>query len=99
MPSDQVKSINFLADLVQRNYAEQDALITWLRSREVKAMSSRQRKLHLAILKCETRRAEKEEGFDLAALSIGLRERIQDSMEAGKHTTKHGNIGLSIMFS
>ncbi len=77
----QVKSINTLADLVQRYYAEEDALIGWLRSPEVKAMDERHKQLHLVLLKCETRRVESEEGFDLAALSVGLRERIQEVRE------------------
>ena len=83
MPASQVKSTNFLADLLQRFYAEQDHLIGLLRSPGFKSRSERERQVPLVMLKIEKAKAEKEfECFDMAAPKVGLTERVQEALIA-----------------
>ena len=76
VPPSEVKSVNLLADLVQRFYSEQAALIGQLRSPDSQDASKKQWLLPLVLLSVEWWRAEQEEWFDIGAMSIGLFERI-----------------------
>ena len=69
----EMTSVNLLADLVQRFHAEQDALISALRR---PASSPQQRWLPLVLLKLDSERVEMEQLFDVAALGVGLLERL-----------------------
>ena len=81
VPPDSVSSINLLADLQYRYYAEQDCLIGQLRSHDSRGLSVTDKLLHLVLMRIETRRAEVEEWFDQGALSIGLYERAMGVVE------------------
>ncbi|CAH1784103.1 unnamed protein product [Owenia fusiformis] len=72
------KAQNPLADLHNRLYYEQEALIEWLRTPEIKKMSERQRKIEIVRLNHQTLLAERAYLFDNAALTVGLSERVRD---------------------
>ena len=76
LPASRVPSTNILADLVKRAYAEQDAMISRIRSRD---LTTPERLVPEVLLRLERRRALRTEGTDVGMLSVGLLERGIDA--------------------
>ena len=70
--------MNLLADLTNRFYMEQDALIGWMKSCDVRSDDS---KVVMAIINNECARVDAEQDFRIAAMSTGLLERVIDSLQ------------------
>ncbi|XP_013408861.1 trichohyalin [Lingula anatina] len=79
-PEAESKVSNPLAELQQRFFNEQHALIHWLRA-DGQNLSLRRRLLHLLSLKRETYLIKKEDDFRRSALVLGLVERSQEARE------------------
>ena len=76
VPTEEVKTTNLLADLLQRFYVEQDALIGWIRSPDHKVKGQVEQQLPLVMVQLENLYTAHEEDFEVAALAVGLVERI-----------------------
>ena len=74
------KSLNLLADLVQRQQAEQEGMIKLHRSLAQDTTSEQAKLLPIVLVKVEKSLAKKEDWFDLGALSVGLFERINEAL-------------------
>ncbi|XP_053377355.1 trichohyalin-like isoform X2 [Mercenaria mercenaria] len=79
-PIDNNKIVNLLADLVPRFDNEQEYLLSWLHSPEAKSLSLRMKRMRIVEIKIEAYRVEVEEDFETATLSIGLMERVKDTL-------------------
>ena len=75
-----MRSTNILADLVQRFYAEQDHLISQLRSMGADA-SEQVKELPLVLLRLEIQHLKLDEWFDIGALGLGLMERVKETVK------------------
>ena len=67
-----------LADLTNRFYMEQDALIGWMKSCDLSADHS---KVVMAVIRHENARVDSEVDFRIAAMSVGLLERVIDALQ------------------
>ena len=72
-----VKTTNILADINSRFYAEQDAVLTSIRSEEEQQRSLAERMVLLSQIHLETKVVSSAASFESAALLCGLMERIQ----------------------
>ncbi|XP_074646022.1 uncharacterized protein LOC141902273 [Tubulanus polymorphus] len=71
------KSVNAFADLQYRYDMEQNALISWLRSPEIRQLETRSMEVMLLRLQMEWKAAETSgEFYESAAIRVGLLERI-----------------------
>ncbi|XP_055999875.1 trichohyalin-like isoform X3 [Ostrea edulis] len=77
---------NVLADLIPRYDEELDVLVMWLNRPETKSLSTKQQRIKILQLKLEMCAAEMEEDFEVAAMFVGLLERVLASHH-GRHAT------------
>lgn len=68
--------VNVLADLIPRYDEELDVLVMWLNKPETKSLSIKQQRIKILQLKLEALAAEMEEDFEVAAMFVGLLERV-----------------------
>ena len=80
-PLSNAKTSNFLAELLQRFYEDQDALIMWLRSATMKNIGERERQFRLLQLHREARVGQGEGRFDAASVVVGFTERWEAGLE------------------
>ena len=80
LPASEVRSVNLLADLVQRFYAEQDHLIGHLRSLSADA-SEQVKELPLVLLRLEIQHSKLEDWFDIGTIGLGLLERVAEVLK------------------
>lgn len=73
------ESVNVLADLIPRYDEELDVLVMWLNKPETKSLSIKQQRIKILQLKLEALAAEMEEDFEVAAMFVGLLERVLSS--------------------
>ncbi|XP_062600408.1 trichohyalin-like [Saccostrea cucullata] len=78
--------VNVLADLIPRYDEELDALVMWLNSPQTKSLNIKQQRIKMLQLKLESCAAEMEEDFEVAAMFVGLLERVLASLH-GRHAT------------
>lgn len=78
--------VNVLADLIPRYDEELDVLVMWLNKPETKSLSIKQQRIKILQLKLEALAAEMEEDFEVAAMFVGLLERVLSS-PSGRHAT------------
>lgn len=71
--------VNVLADLIPRHDEELDVLVMWLNRPETKSLSIKQQRIKILQLKLEAFVAEIEEDFEVAAMFVGLMERVLSS--------------------
>ncbi|XP_022298182.2 uncharacterized protein LOC111107326 isoform X1 [Crassostrea virginica] len=78
--------VNVLADLIPRHDEELDVLVMWLNRPETKSLSIKQQRIKILQLKLEAFVAEIEEDFEVAAMFVGLLERVLSS-PYGRHAS------------
>lgn len=71
--------VNVLVDLIPRYDEELDVLVMWLNKPETKSLSIKQQRIKILQLKLEALAAEMEEDFEVAAMFVGLLERVLSS--------------------
>lgn len=78
---EKLPAINPLADLVLRQETEQNYLLTWLRSSEIKAMTFARRRQGLVKMLLEKLCVEQETDYTCMGYRLGLLERIEAALE------------------
>lgn len=73
------RSMSSLIDLIPRYDEELDVLVMWLNKPETKSLSIKQQRIKILQLKLEALAAEMEEDFEVAAMFVGLLERVLSS--------------------
>lgn len=62
--------------MIPRYDEELDVLVMWLNRPETKSLSTKQQRIKILQLKLEMCAAEMEEDFEVAAMFVGLLERV-----------------------
>ncbi|XP_035826163.1 uncharacterized protein LOC101847194 [Aplysia californica] len=89
------RSINLLADLVPRFDQEQDSLVSWLRSEEVKGSTLRSKHGQLTRIAMEKFAASAERDHETALLFVGLLERIGMALSGRSKSDREKQILLA----
>lgn len=91
--------VNVLADLIPRYDEELDVLVMWLNKPETKSLSIKQQRIKILQLKLEALAAEMEEDFEVAAMFVGLLERVLSSPSGRWNLWRELNPFLSFSFN
>ena len=81
--AENVESLNVLADLHTRFYAEQDAVLSLIRSPEEQQKIYSERIVLLSQIQLERKVAETGAKFSMAAIQVGLLERLSGAASCG----------------
>ncbi|XP_060082221.1 trichohyalin-like [Ylistrum balloti] len=86
VPAEHVIHTNHLADLIPRYDGEEEAMLSWLHADETSKIPKKIQRLRILRLKLEEFLVKMENKFEVAALFLGLFERIEASLH-GRHVS------------
>ncbi|XP_033746567.1 trichohyalin-like isoform X2 [Pecten maximus] len=86
VPAGRVIPTNHLADLIPRYDGEEEALLSWLHADETSKIPKKIQRLRILRMRLEEFLVKMENKFEVAALFLGLFERIEASLH-GRHTS------------
>ncbi|OWF34681.1 hypothetical protein KP79_PYT11450 [Mizuhopecten yessoensis] len=85
VPAERFIPTNHLADLIPRYDCEEESLLSWLHAEETSKIPKKIQRLRILRLKLEEFLVKMENKFEVAALCLGLFERIDASLH-GRHS-------------
>ncbi|XP_069101140.1 trichohyalin-like isoform X2 [Argopecten irradians] len=86
VPAERFIPTNHLADLISRYDGEEETLLSWLHAEETSKIPKKIQRLRILRLKLEEFLVKMENKFEVAALFLGLFERVEASLH-GRHVT------------